>query len=109
MVTIFLILFFSLIGVRLAPLYLEAYKVKAVLDSMATNDQIAGMKLRDIRQLLSKRFDVENIRKVSPDDVLVDQEDGFIIIEADYELRAPLMGNLDGVAKFYYAVEFEQN
>lgn len=100
-----LIAFFTLITLRLVPLYLEYSKVVSVLESL-TNEPGIGLKSRrEIINLVGKRFNINDVRGVSPKLVTVSKEKGLTRIGIEYERREHLMANIDVVASFDKAVE----
>jgi len=100
-----LIAFFTLITLRLVPLYLEYSKVVSVLESL-TNEPGVGAKTRtEIIKLVSKRFDINDVRKVSPKLVKVSKDKGMTRISIEYERREHLMSNIDVVTSFNKQVE----
>lgn len=100
-----LIAFFTLITLRLVPIYLEYSKVVSVLESL-TNEPAIGLKSRrEIISVVGKRFDINDIRGVSPKLVTVSKEKGITRVGIAYERREHLMGNIDVVASFDKAVE----
>ncbi len=100
-----LIAFFTLITLRLVPLYLEYSKVVSVLESLTNEPGIGIKSRREIISLVSKRFDINDVRDVSPKLITVSKEKGLTRISIEYERREHLMGNIDVVASFDKAVE----
>jgi hypothetical protein len=100
-----LIAFFTLITLRLVPLYLEYSKVVSVLESL-TNEPGVGAKTRtEIIGLVTKRFDINDVRKVSPKLVKVSKDKGMTRISIEYERREHLLSNIDVVTSFNKQVE----
>lgn len=87
------------IGMKLFPMYQEFWSVKKALKSIAADDTI-GSDPVSIRNSLSKYFDVGYISNVNPKDVMVERSPEGVLITADYEIRKPLIYNLDIVGKF---------
>ena len=53
-----------------------------------------------VRQSLAKRFDVGYVDSVGPEDIKVERSGDGNVISIDYEVRRPLLYNLDVVGKF---------
>ncbi|MFA7095057.1 MAG: DUF4845 domain-containing protein [Gammaproteobacteria bacterium] len=100
-----LIGFFSLIGLRLAPMYLEYFNVVSSMESLKSESEIKSKAPAEIMQMLMKRFDVNDVRNVKPNHVRVTNEGGKLKVIVKYEVRTPLMGNLSAVATFDKNVE----
>jgi len=100
-----LIAFFTLITLRLAPLYLEYSKIVSVLESLKNEPNIANQGRSDILTLVTRRFDVNDVRDVDPKLVKVSKDNGVMTISIGYEQRQHLAGNIDVVATFDKKVE----
>ena len=100
-----LIAFFALLILRLAPAYMEYYTVSSALDSLQQEPFIGSKTPMEIRNLLQRRFDVNDVKSIEAKDVKVTQSGGRTTIEANYEVRVPMLGNIDAMAKFDKSVE----
>jgi Tfp pilus assembly major pilin PilA len=100
-----LIAFFALITLRLVPLYLEYSKVASVLESLQNEPGITNQSRSEIVSLVTRRFDVNDVREVDPRIIKVSKENGILTVSIDYERRQHLMGNVDVVATFDKKVE----
>ena len=100
-----LIAFFTLITLRLVPLYLEYSKIVSVLESLKNEPNITSQSRTEIIGLVSRRFDVNDVRNVDPKIVKVSKDKGIMTVSIDYERRQHLAGNIDVVATFDKKVE----
>ena len=100
-----LIAFFTLITLRLVPLYLEYSKVASVFESLVNEPGIGVKPRSEIIKLVSKRFDINDVRKVQPKLLKVSKEKGVTRISITYERREHLMSNIDVVASFNKQIE----
>ncbi len=100
LIVLALIGFFTLITLRLAPVYLEYYKVVSSLDSLREEPQVTRKTKLEIQNLLDRRFQINDVHSVQGKDAKIEQRDGVTHVELTYEVRVPLMGNLDAVARF---------
>jgi hypothetical protein len=100
-----LIALFTLVTLRLVPLYLEYSKVVSVLESLQSQPDIANESRQGIVSLVTRRFDINDVRNVDPKLVKVSKDKGVFTISIAYERREHLMGNLDVVAVFDKKVE----
>lgn len=95
------IAFFATIVIKLSPVYIEHYKVDSVLNTLKGEPMLMNATDASIRSGLAKRFDVNDVEHVSADDVVIDRTKGKVSsLSVDYEVRVPLIGNVDAVAKF---------
>ncbi len=96
------------IGGRLAPVYLEAWTVRSVMNSLRQETGLRGASRQEIAQSLSRRLTINDVRSVGRDDIEIrEMADGTSVV-IDYEVRIPLIGNLDGVAYFRYEAVIPQ-
>lgn len=100
-----LIAFFTLITLRLVPMYLEYSKVTSVLESLQSQPGIGNESRAGIISLVSRRFDVNDVRGVDPKLVKISKDRGAMTIGIAYERREHLVGNIDVVASFDKKVE----
>lgn len=100
-----LIAFFTLITLRLVPIYLEYSKVVSVLESLANEPGIGAKSRASIVSLVTKRFNINDVRKVQPKLIKVSKDRGITRISIQYERREHLISNIDVVASFNKAIE----
>ncbi len=105
LIVLFLVGFFALVLVRLAPAYLEYYSVASTLGSLKEEPFISGMSAYEIREKISRRFDVNNVDTLKHTDVRIERRGGRLFITAEYEVRSPLVANVDIVTSFFKQVE----
>ncbi len=97
--------FFVLLVLRLAPGYLEYYKVKSVIESLQQEPYLGNKTPMEIRSLLQRRIDVNAIDSIQAKDVKIVQSSGRTTITAEYEVRVPILGNVDAVSSFKKSIE----
>jgi len=100
-----LIAFVTLTALRLVPVYLEYSKVSSVLESLTSQPGIGNETKAGVISLITRRFDVNDIRNVDPKIVKVSKDKGMMSIGIAYERREHLVGNIDVVASFDKQVE----
>jgi len=104
-----LIAFFTLITLRLVPMYLEYAKVSSAFESLENEPGITRMSKHEIISVLQKRFDVNDINNVSLKDAKISKEEGRLKVGIHYERREHLMSNIDVVGTFDKQVEVVAN
>ena len=100
-----LIAFFALVALRLIPIYLESFSVGSVISDLKDEPGISDKTTREITTLINKRFDINSITNVGTDDIYVEKSGGTMTISAEYEVRKPMLGNVDIVVSFNKSVE----
>ena len=104
-----LIAFFTLVTLRLVPMYLEYAKVASTLESLQNEPGISKLSKGEIVSIINKRFDVNDVENVDPRKVLISKERGVLKIGFSYERREHLISNIDVVGKFDKSVEVPIN
>lgn len=92
--------FFAYIGMKLVPMYSEFYAVKSALKGLKAEPGIANQAPAKIQDLFFRRLYISYSENVKPTNVTLERADGGWVMSVDYEVRKPLIGNLDVVGKF---------
>jgi len=109
LVVIVLVGFFGVVTMRLTPLYLEYFRIAASLESLKSEPGITRKPRHEVRRLLSRRFDINDVRTIKAKDVRIRGGAGVLEVSVDYEARTHLMANLDVVARFRRVVRIVGN
>ena len=109
MLVLGLIAFFTLITLRMVPLYMEYGKVASTLESLKDQPNIAQHTKSEIVKIVSKRFDVNDVKNVDPKLIKISKDRGRMKVGISYERREHLVGNVDIVAIFDKQVEVTGN
>jgi hypothetical protein len=95
--------FFLFVGAKLFPMYEGYYSVKQALKQMAATPGVANMDPARVEDLFFRKLYISYADEVKPENVKVERaEDGtgwHMVV--DYEVRKPLVYNLDIVGKFH--------
>lgn len=91
---------FAFAFLRLTPVYLNYMKVAGVVDGVREEFDGQGPSRAGIRSSISRRFDIEDVKKISARDVKVTSVDGGFEVSATYEDRAPFIANISFVVDF---------
>lgn len=99
--------FFIFLGFKLFPPYMEDFKVRNALDSVARSSDIGTMSKADISTALAKRFDIDNIDTVDPTKNLTIENRGrnARAVRITYEAVIPLFSNVSVLLEFDHAEE----
>jgi Tfp pilus assembly major pilin PilA len=106
-----LIAFFSLLAMRLLPMYQEYYAVLQVMDGM--EDELKNNKLtkQQVLELLKKRFNIGYIKVVDlKENVVIERGKNNVRVTRiiiDYEDRVPFIAQLSLVGNFHAEVDVE--
>lgn len=95
------------LGFKLFPPYMEDFKVRKALDSVAQNSEIGSMSKADISMALAKRFDIDNVDTIDPVRHLFLENRGRNnrLLRISYEAVIPLFSNISLLLEFEHAKE----
>ncbi|MFA5683710.1 MAG: DUF4845 domain-containing protein [Lysobacteraceae bacterium] len=99
--------FFAFLAMRLFPVYSEYRDVVSDMNGLKAEAGAAAMSPQQLRDRLFRRFYVSYVESVKPEHVSFNRDKGYNMT-VKYEVRKPLMYNLDFVAKFEHSVNFEK-
>lgn len=96
--------FFAYVGMKLFPVYTEYYSVVQGMKGIQAEPGVAQMSPARIKDLLFRRFYISYVESVKPEHVRVQRKDSYTL-NVKYEVRRPLIYNLDFVASFDKTVD----
>ena len=101
-------LFFLLLGIKMVPNYIEYNSVSNVLESLKDDSSMANAQPREIRQTISKRFNINSIYDFDPDNITIKKSKEGLKVTADYEVREEVAGNVSVVMSFYKEIDLKR-
>lgn len=99
---------FIYMAMKLIPMYTEYYSVKKALEGMATEAGMEANQPEKIKDLFFRRMDINYADDVKPENVKLTRKDAGWLMTVDYEVRRPLISNLDVVGHFNAEKEFRR-
>lgn len=90
----------ALVAIRLVPVYLESFSVQKSVMSVVEEAKHKPHTPLQMRDLMMKRLNINNVTVVGKDDIVIRREGFFYMITVDYEVRTPFIKNIDFVVKF---------
>lgn len=101
-----LIVFFTVLTLKLLPPYMQYGKVKTALESVAHQPEAATMERADIKAALDRRFSIEDVNDVDLNKSLfVEKKPGVTTIRIAYERRVPMAYNVTALIEFDHSVQ----
>ncbi len=91
---------FAYVGMKLIPMYSEYYAVKQALSGLAAEPGIADRDPAKIQDLFFRRLYISYAEDVQPENVKIKRVDRGWQMDVNYEVRKPIIANLDVVGKF---------
>lgn len=92
--------FFALVVMKLFPMYTEHHSVKGVMKDFAAQPNAASLTPAQAYADLERRFDMGYVSSIKKEHVKIIRNGGLSQLNVAYEVRKPLFGNLDVVARF---------
>ena len=95
-----LVLFLSFIGMKIGPIYMEYYGVVSAMNGVANERGSANLSPYDIRvKVLNRLYVSYSADNVKEKNIKLVRRNG-VHLRIAYEVRKPVIGNLDVVATF---------
>jgi type II secretory pathway pseudopilin PulG len=95
---------FAYCGMKIFPMYQEFWAVQESMEEVAKTPNIANASRGKVVDLLSRRFDISYVESIKDEHITIDPKAGPLLT-ITYEVRKPLMYNLDIVGKFTHSVK----
>jgi hypothetical protein len=92
--------FFVLLVLKIAPIYLDHSKVKNALAAVENSTDIETKSEYDVRNSLSKRFNMNYVAHLDAKDVKITKRGNYLKVDADYEVVEKIVGNLSVLVEF---------
>ena len=109
LVVLALIGFFSLLTIKLVPIYLEHYSVKTVLASIENEPLITQKSVAEVKKMVQRRLKVNGVYDVDQKGLKVKRESCVLTVEMTYEVKKHMVGNVDVLVSFSDKVELVSN
>ena len=101
--------FLVMVGIKITPVYIDHFAVKAALESVQ-NEPFAERKSKvELRNMILKRLDINSIRHVTKEHIKIKSSSGTRIINISYEVRRHIAYNAALVMTFDETVEITAN
>ncbi|MBV1877235.1 MAG: DUF4845 domain-containing protein [Pseudomonadales bacterium] len=96
-------------GTKMMPLYMDHNTMSTLMDKMAAENGMAGKSNRELLAAFKKRLKLNNIRKFDiKNNVVIERTPNGTDMKLDYEVRLPLVYNVDLIASFNKSVELRK-
>ena len=106
-----MIVFFTLLLLKLAPPYIEHGKITTALKSIAKQQPPGAFSKDEIRRALDRRFTVDDVTRVDlrKDLYFEKKAGGIMVVRIAYEVRVPLAYNITALLEFDETAEVRGN
>ncbi len=100
LIVLAMVIFFAYLGMRIAPIYIEFYSVKQAMNGIADEPGSANYSPYDLKaKFLDRLFINYSAGNVKSENIRVVRNNGVWLV-VKYDVRKPVMGNLDVIASF---------
>lgn len=101
--------FMVMVALKITPVYLEHFTIKESLNSLKSEPFIGRKQISEIRKMLVRRLEINNVRHLKKENVSIKRSGGVTTIVIKYEQRRDLIGNLSLVMSFNDSIELISN
>ena len=100
-----LIAFFTLLVLKIAPIYMDHQKVVNSLAAVEETPSIETKSKRQIIESLKKRFNFNYVYHIEDEDITIVKQGNYLKIDIDYEVVETIVGNLSVLVEFHEGFE----
>jgi hypothetical protein len=100
-----LIGFFTLLVLKIVPIYLDHNKVANALSDLRKSPDFANMSEYEIRDSLNKRFNINYVYDVNQNDIKITKYGNYVNVTIEYEVVKKIAFNLSILAEFNDVIE----
>lgn len=88
-----------LVGVKVAPAYIEFYSLKNILKNMVNDHELQTASVAEIKRSFDNRAVIASVSTRSGD-LTISKEGGSLTIGTSYSVKVPLAGNVSACLDF---------
>lgn len=93
--------FFSVVGLKSLPVYLNHYKVLSIMKNVASQPGATEETPAALRESFSRRFDIDMVKHVTEQQIkVVGQPGGARSLKLEYDVRVHMFYNVDAIFVF---------
>lgn len=100
MVILIVVVILGTAAFRMVPAYMEYNTVATTIRTTLQDNKAAMMSPNEITEAIRKRFLVNQVKVITPDDVLIVKEGPVVKASIDYEVREPMFYNVSIIMTF---------
>ncbi len=95
-----LIGFLLMLGIKLFPVYYKGFATEKIIEDLALEMSSKKPNKKQLWESIDKRLNINSISGVKKEHFVYSKEKDTIEFGLDYEVRVPVILNLDAIAKF---------
>lgn len=93
-------LFLAILGMKAVPAYIQEAQITSIFKTMAGESELKNVSIKEIKDVYTKRADINDIKDITADDIEIDQEGGSLKLSASYKKTIPVAGNVSLLLEF---------
>lgn len=102
---LWILAFFYFLIVKITPMYINHGKVVGALYALEKMLRIEQMSQSDIKYNLNKRFNLNDVKYVTDEDINIKTQGNYVMVEIEYERVERIVANLSILVEFYESFE----
>ena len=83
----------AVVGMKVAPAYMEFFSVKKAIQHIASDGAFATMSKKDIETAFNKNADTGYITVIKGSDLIIEKSDTGNVVKAQYQVVLPIVAN----------------
>ena len=83
----------AVVGMKVAPAYMEFFSVKKAIQHIASDGAFATMSKKDIETAFNKNADTGYITVIKGSDLIIEKKDTGNLVKAEYQVVLPIVAN----------------
>ncbi|MBT3000505.1 MAG: DUF4845 domain-containing protein [Candidatus Thiodiazotropha sp. (ex Ctena orbiculata)] len=104
-----MVVFLVYVGIKITPVYIDHYAVVSTLNTVKEDPLTARKSKKEIREMITKRLYVNNIRHVNRDHIKIQRSGKVTTINVAYVETRPIVYNISLVMTFDESIELTAN
>lgn len=109
LVVLMVVGFFAMLVIKLAPVYMEHFSVKTVLESLKEEPKITQKSPGEVRSLIQRRLKVNGVYEMDKDAIKIKRDGGVMDVEITYQVTRKMVGNVDVLLSFSDSIKLVAN
>ncbi|MGD8408181.1 MAG: DUF4845 domain-containing protein [Thiohalophilus sp.] len=99
----------GLFGLKVVPVFINSMTITSILSGMEEDPELRAASPGMLQTTFVRRLNVNRITDVSVDDVYIEQQGKFSVVEVEYEVRKNFIANIDIVISFNKRAEIPRS
>ncbi|MBV1881427.1 MAG: DUF4845 domain-containing protein [Pseudomonadales bacterium] len=96
---------YAIIFFNFFPIYMDHFAIKRVLSNLEEEVDTLKKTKKEIKITIMKRMNMNSVTTMQQKDIKISKKRGILTVRIEYEVRAPLVGDIDGVVHFNDSIE----